>query len=60
MFSGIDNIPVVVSYIVAALGTVNGVVQINFQVTSDTSYYLVVVGSDATSFSDLFGVSIAP
>jgi hypothetical protein len=45
-----------VPYIGAAPDTVNGVVQINFQVTPSGSYYLSVDGINSGSF----GVSVTP
>jgi hypothetical protein len=43
-------------YIGAAPGTVNGVVQINFQITASQGYYLSVNGIS----SDSFGVYTTP
>ena len=48
------------SYSGAAPDLVNGVIQINFQVTSATSYYLAVVGLGSAADSDLFEMYTAP
>jgi uncharacterized protein (TIGR03437 family) len=51
-----DGTPVNVAYTGAAPGEVNGVIQINFQVTGSQSYYFGVNGIN----SDVFGVYTTP
>jgi hypothetical protein len=51
-----DGTPVIVGYSGAAPDTVNGVVQINLQVTASQAYYLGVKGID----SDIFGIFTTP
>ena len=56
IISALDGSPVNLYYIGAAPGTVNGVIQINFQVTASQSYYLSVDGIN----SGIFGIYITP
>jgi uncharacterized protein (TIGR03437 family) len=50
VISVLDGNPVNLYYIGAAPGTVNGVVQIDFQVTASQSYYLSVNGINSGTF----------